>query len=410
MIYTINFYRVDEVKAALQLCISYKRAKEALFWTLELIESEEDISLKSALFNSWFHNIGLANINILKDIFEIETKTEEEKVFQLVYTMCYTKRDCTLPVIYLYGLSKSQYSSNNISFELPKNLIQENKYLDTFIRSCILGKYLDAWIVSIPLWKNKLTKTVIEQIISYKYKDPIMFEIYLYLINSKNINKWYLRCTLVGIACFAEKYYQAPVEYNSSYTILNDTIKEWKNTSAKRKRRTYAIPKSCLYGRTYRGTLTYHDSNDEELHEPNHIITNQNIYKSVLKKYESIEEFYNDAESYDAFISSYFPDDIPDEWSLIDREKSHGFGINQKCDTPNLFRYFNRWVDLKTECKIWNKEQVVSQSIQIIKDTLNSYYIEDELFYKYDAKAEELSNEKERWNLNSLKLIISALE
>jgi hypothetical protein len=96
--------------------------------------------------------------------------------------------------------------------------------------------------------------------------------------------------------------------------------------------------------------------------------------------------------------------------SLIDREKSHGFGINQKSDTPNLFRYFNRWVNLKTECKIWNKEQVVSQSIQIIKDTLNSYYIEDELFYKYDAKAEELSDEKERWNLNSLKLIISALE
>ena len=154
----------------------------------------------------------------------------------------------------------------------------------------------------------------------------------------------------------------------------------------------------------------YNDSNDEELHEPNHIIINQNNCKTILEKYKSIEEFCNDVDSYDEFISYYFPDDIPDEWSLKDREKSHGCGVNQKSDTPNLFRYFNRWVDLKNDCKLWNKEQIVSQSIQIVKDTLHSYYIEDELYYKYDDKVKELNNEKERWNLNSLKIILSALD
>lgn len=408
MLYTRHFYRIDEVKAALQLCISNKRSEEALFWTLELIDSEEFETIKSVLLNTWFHVIGLANIHILKDIFDLVE--DEEKIFYLVYSMCYVKRDITLPVMYLYGVFKSKYEGRNIVFQLPKDLIQDNKYLDTFIRSCILGKYLDAWLVSIPLWKNKLITSFTERIISYKYKDPILFDLYIYLTNSKLLNKWYLRCALVGVACFAEKYYDTPIHYYKSYTHLDKTIQSWKNNNTKRERRIYSIPKECLYGRTYRGTTTYQDSNDEELHEPHYLVQNQVIYKSILERYASFEEFYNDAEEYSQFMEWYFPNDIPDEWSRMEREKSHGIGVNQKSDTPNIRRYFTRWVDMKHSCKIWNKELIINQCLQTISATVKSYYIEDDLFSKYDAKVDILKAEKETWNLNSLKMVISALE
>jgi hypothetical protein len=105
-----------------------------------------------------------------------------------------------------------------------------------------------------------------------------------------------------------------------SYTEFVSEIQFWKTLITKRKRRIYTIPKECLYGRTYRGTMTYQESNDEELHEPPYILQNQQIYHSIIEKYGSYKRFYEEDE-YDDFMNWYFPDDIPDEWSLEDRKK-----------------------------------------------------------------------------------------
>ena len=406
MLFTRHFYRVDEVKAAVQLSISKRRTEEALFWALELLESEEFKTLKDALFNTWFHCIGLANIHILKDVLELVE--DEPKIFTLVYSLCYAKRDCTLPIMFLYGLTNSRYKNSNIVFNLPENLQQDDKYIDTFIRTCALGKYLDGWILSIPLWKNSISKFN-KLLLNHKYKNPIIYDVYTALEESNYINKWYARCSIVGILCFSEKYYKEPTNYLKSY---NDYIKEitlWKSLTTRRKRRIYPIPRECLYGRTYRGTTTYQQNNEEELYEPQYILQNQSIYNAIIEKYSSYEMFYYE-DDYDTFMDWYFPDDIPDEWSLADKEKSHGIGVNQKGDTPNLRRYFNRWVDLKTDCKIWNKEVVVNQCLQNITKPFSTYYIEDELFEKYDNKVDEIKLVKDTWNLNSLKLILSALE
>jgi hypothetical protein len=250
----------------------------------------------------------------------------------------------------------------------------------------------------------------IEKVLSCKYKDTLLFDLYVYLTNSKLLNKWYLRCALVGLACFAEKYYETPNNYFKSYIHLQAKVTHWKQCLTKKKRRIYTIPKDCLYGRTYRGTLSYQDSNDEELHEPHYLVQNQYIYSSILERYKNFKEFYDDAEEYGQFMDWYFPDDIPDEWSKVEREKSHGVGVNQKSDTPNIRRYFTRWVDMKHNCKIWDKEFIVNNCLQSLKDVFNTYYIEDALFEKYDAKVDVLKAEKETWNLNSLKMVLSSIE
>lgn len=405
MLFTRHFYRTDEVKAALQLCISKKRTREALFWSLELLESEEFITLKDALFNTWFHSIGLANIHILGDILELVE--DENKILTLVNSLCYAKRDCTLPIMFLYGITNSRYKNRNIVFNLPTDLQQDDKYTDTFIRACALGKYLDAWILSIPLW-NKNISRFNKLLINHKYKNSLIHTIYKELEEVNYINKWYVRCTIVSLLCFSEKYYAEPTNYLKSSTEFVEDIKLWKTLITKRKRRIYAIPKECLYGRSYRGTMTYYENNDEELYEPKYLLENQSVYHAIIEKHSSYENFEED-EDYDTFMDWYFPDDIPDEWSLADREKSHGIGVNQKSDTPNLRRYFNRWVDLKTDCKIWNREVLVNHSLQNVTNPFSTYYIEDELFEKYDTKNSEIKLVQDTWNLSSLKLILSAL-
>jgi hypothetical protein len=53
-------------------------------------------------------------------------------------------------------------------------------------------------------------------------------------------------------------------------------------------------------------------------------------------------EFPNDDDAVESFYTTYFPDDIPDEWSLQERQKSHGFAASDmmQSDLAFLFREF----------------------------------------------------------------------
>jgi hypothetical protein len=110
------------------------------------------------------------------------------------------------------------------------------------------------------------------------------------------------------------------------------------------------------------------------------------------------------------FMNEYFPDDIPDEWSRADQEKSHGYGVNQTNDKPLLRRYFMRYVDIKSNCMIWDKETIVCNSIQRIQDKFDDFYIEKKILNIYKENKKIIEQESNLWNLRSLKYILSTLE
>jgi hypothetical protein len=64
---------------------------------------------------------------------------------------------------------------------------------------------------------------------------------------------------------------------------------------------------------------------------------------------------------------------------------------------------------LGKKAKLLQEIVLVNQSLQNIPNSFNSYYIEDELFEKYDSKNSEIKLVQDTWNLSSLKLILSAL-
>jgi hypothetical protein len=53
------------------------------------------------------------------------------------------------------------------------------------------------------------------------------------------------------------------------------------------------------------------------------------------------------------FYSTYFPCDIPDEWSSQDREKSHGRGLARTSDA-GLKRFLDSLFQRSKSIKIWN--------------------------------------------------------
>ena len=407
MLFTRHFYYLDEVKAALQYEIHRKRLTESFFWLTELIDSEEYQEIQNVLLKSWFYDVGLENLDILYHIL-ITPSHDKTALYQIVKTLKSSKNDCTLPIMLLYGVSSPTYKNKNIVFKLPDVLVQEDNNIDTFIRACFLGKYLEAWLLSIGLWNHPNLQLYIERIIKYKFKNNIFLTIINFLKYNNNI--WYIRCIIIGICCFTEKLYIKNDTLKDISTDDSVKIKIWNNLFGKRARREFTIPTQCLYGVTFRGTKTYQDNNIKELHDHIYIIMNQKIYEEIEDQYETIEKFIENDDEYESFIDSYFPNDIPDEWSLIDQQKSHGIGVNQKSDKPNIRRYFNRWVDLKYDCKIWDKETIVSNSLQRLENILSSFYIEKELNEKYEEKAKTLKEEFDNWNMNSIKLILSILE
>jgi hypothetical protein len=50
-----------------------------------------------------------------------------------------------------------------------------------------------------------------------------------------------------------------------------------------------------------------------------------------------------DDESKETFYETHFPDDIPDEWSLEDQQKSHGIGCLIGDETPSTEKYLRNW-------------------------------------------------------------------
>jgi hypothetical protein len=189
----------------------------------------------------------------------------------------------------------------------------------------------------------------------------------------------------------------------------SDLIKNFNQIKEKRKARVLSIPMDCLYGKTKRGTMTFQENNLHELYDPDYIVENSTAFEGIEELYGSMDDFKiqdTSVRNYEDFMEWYFPDDIPDEWSLPDQQKSHGIGVNQSVDKPNVRRYFNRWVSLKSNCKIWDKETIVTCLLE--KITVESFYIEMELLALYEKC--EKKQEKDIWNYKSIKLVLSALE
>lgn len=406
--YTYNFYRCDEVCAALQYTISNRRYRESLFWVKELLESKEYEKIFETLFLTWFHNIGLGNIEILNKILTTNIQDENE-IYNLVYGMTVLKesmRDCTLPVMFIYGISNPKYKNRNIHFQLPANLQQLNPKVDAFIRAVLLGKYLESWL----LYQTTNVSSSINKLVEVKIKDTNLRDI-VSCLQGADINETYKMCALIGILSSKEDVLlKTIVPIKSIDSETEQLLTQYNSLVGKRKRRVLSVPRECLYGKTKRGTMTYTESNVHELYDCDYIIENSKVYDTILEKYGSYEDLVEDSNALDEFISWYFPDDIPDEWSLPDKEKSHGNGVNQVSDKPLIRRYFMRWVDLKSNCKIWDRETVVCEIIQRIKDEFDDFYIEKKLLSKYSENKKKVEEESNTWNLRNLKYVLSMIE
>jgi hypothetical protein len=113
----------------------------------------------------------------------------------------------------------------------------------------------------------------------------------------------------------------APLELPKLPSILGIIFKE-----KGRKRRFFPVCARDLYGMSKRGCISYKENTDERLLTAHKTYYTANCWRVAPGPADAYSENDRIVERWEEWMQQIFPDDIPDEWSKEEREKSHGFG------------------------------------------------------------------------------------
>jgi len=302
---TRHLYREDEVRAALLWCILRRRIREASFWATELEESGCDFD--GEIITAWTYGIGAAGLGFLGKL--------EGTVNTAIALASWQPRDAS--VIAVLGSKPSPTGSPPI----PEGAWSLEEACA--MRAMIQGRAGTAFALQWdwPLWHTAM-----------RFKHGLTLAI-------EGCRE--AKALAVSIVCqptliVREPSFEIPIE-------VAQEMESWSDLTL-RTRRIYAIPIECLSHLTARGKNDSYTSTDAEIRDLRRL--EKALEKSPLWTEAIALARTSDAE-YEDFYDSYF-DDIPDEWSLVNREKSHGRGTNP-CD---LKRFLARWFGTMP-CLIW---------------------------------------------------------
>jgi hypothetical protein len=144
----------------------------------------------------------------------------------------------------------------------------------------------------------------------------------------------------------------------------------------RRDRRVHQIPSACLYGTTLRGRSRWAQSNLTQLYNIEKYLIGCPFWDEVLEEYANVDEQeiikWKDDDKMEEFYEKYFPDDIPDEWSKKDQQKSHGDGVLGPSDKANIGKFSRNFMS-KMPHLAWNTTRLVNKYLESVEINECSY-------------------------------------
>ncbi len=354
---TRHFYKQDEVLAALVFCICTNRAREAVFWAQELIDSNLILECYQTLVVSWskLKSIGglawFTNAMALWDSGELN----EENVILLTYQLaCCSVRDAT--PLALLVLSLKKYPT------VPERLRTKAVGWEALFRTAVAErKVLFAWLLLRIEWLDhpeavwNLLESLSPQVKVLRVAEQVEF--------LEDI-KWVLRATAIA------SLFPHP-KSTLRESIPPDVQKsrcEWAAAMGGKVRRDYAIPRDCVYGITERGRMVNTETTVDELGD-------------LLEQME-IAPYWSEALGGRAFVDLsieeqleftelYFPDGHPVTWLTAEKEKSHGYGSLRPDEEIESVKYWKTWIRREKSLLIWKGVDQIYKELEEKKGPLN---------------------------------------
>ena len=347
---TRNLYKEDEVVASMQLCIVHGRCVEAAFWATEMLESNMTTEFFAALRTIWLLGFGIGALPWFAWVKRVEAMEELETdvLLELVVSLARSTRDTTYLI-----LAGTKAAAEQVDLCIvPKGLTG----VDAFFASAVLqGRTITAWRALPSIGVGALAAVA-----SHKHGEAGTKVVELCAEYP---------ALIVAALCLARGELQKRLD-RPLLPMLDeviDAVTEW-DTLKGRARRVYTVPYEALYWATERGSMTVYQSADAGLRgslEKPGKLWGSVFWDSIAEDLGGWLAVRADAATRERFYDEYFPDDIPDEWSLADRAKSHGGGCMQPGTTPSLARFLQTWLGRYPSAVIWGAWDAAIHNISV---------------------------------------------
>ena len=147
------------------------------------------------------------------------------------------------------------------------------------------------------------------------------------------------------------------------------SMQSWQIHLGRKSRRMYTIPLGCLYGATQRGVTKRSQHNQIQLHHVEKYIIGCPFWDEALELYAVLDDngiiLWKSEDDRESFYQCYFPDDIPDEWTKEEKDRSHGEGVLGKEESCTFFGYCSRFLS-KPSRLYWTSFDSLLRSLKAI--------------------------------------------
>ncbi len=358
-ILTRHFYVLDEVIAALQFCCKQRQIDQAIFWLLELIDSGETEAALTAMIEVYIIRYGVSRLQWFYHAYQVMVSDVMDR--DAVVALCYNL--AKMPIsdvdVSLLGLSFIALADNErppqllkpgVSAPWVENYITiscANDYEAYLCRALYQGKVRGA-LWSVPHCRSGYALGYLQIWLNTMGNPPMATQL---MEAARTLPNWsglrYPGQTCMAL-CFmimasADKWHTSLAPLEELPPRVLHQLELYEEVTGTKQRRVYSIPAGCLYLDTHRGCLPYTQSTDtwfiEEVGKQH--LTYQHFADCTF--WNNLWHTFRAGESdegWEQLCQVAFPEDIPDEWSLEERHKSHGPGPNN----PGERYYWRRWL------------------------------------------------------------------
>lgn len=312
-----HLYRIDEVISSLRWCIITHNVNETAFWAIEVYQSNLLQEALEILETIWLTNIGFGSwyaLHLILFVYE-EGEISEQEWIDIACAFAKLRIcDSTIFHLLLRGSITSEWTpafSHSQLYEGPKDAV-----LDCLKR----GKLQEAWLLGRSMaigdqWQllEELARDMerSSELLTLKTLRPSAYEC---------LASAYVLVSLDHITWLSS---QKALENNIPDEVTA-TIETWASETSMRKRRAIKPRMEALLYLTDRSHQSQGCQNELQLNFEE-TLKRSPYWIDVLSEYMKNGQWISDRNK-EEFYDTHFPDDIPDEWSAADQQKSHGRG------------------------------------------------------------------------------------
>lgn len=337
-----HLYRIDEVLSSLRWSIITHNITETAFWTIELYQTGLIQECLELLETIWVYHIGFGSFFLLRLILHIYEEGDVSEDDLVAIACAFARRricDSTAFHLLLRGLS------------LVKSFPHSKEYLtaqDAITECLTRGKLEEAWHLSKCLCEQDLW-LMLETSISSERKEALQIIKGLRECRRESLALAFVLCNLDEITWLTS---QEPIENKIPSEVLC-SMAEWNSETNIRKRRNLKPKIEALVYLTKRSEQSPYISSEPEIQGGLlESLLDSEYWQQILEGF-MVQRKWKSERHKELFYETYFPQDIPDEWSLTDREKSHGRGLGKTLEQGRQ-RFIQLTLQYSKSLELWN--------------------------------------------------------